>query len=109
MSHIFLVKDSAGSYLVHHGKAGMKWGERHGPPYPLSRQSETERKELKPGSKVLQGDDKRVKKNESYRQKQLKKLQKDVNYAQKKRNKITDKFNKKSEKILTTSSSTEER
>lgn len=101
MSHIFLVKDTAGSYLVHHGKPGQKWGERHGPPYPLSRQSESERKELKPGSKVLQGkeitnrrnNDKRAKKNESYRQKQLKKLQKDVDYAQKKRDKITDKFN----------------
>ncbi|MBQ3932876.1 MAG: hypothetical protein II653_03905, partial [Lachnospiraceae bacterium] len=24
-------------YLAHHGVAGQKWGQRHGPPYPLSR------------------------------------------------------------------------
>lgn len=25
------------NYLAHHGVAGQKWGQRHGPPYPLSR------------------------------------------------------------------------
>lgn len=28
-------------YLEHHGVQGMKWGERHGPPYPLSRDIST--------------------------------------------------------------------
>lgn len=25
------------NYIAHHGVAGQKWGQRHGPPYPLSR------------------------------------------------------------------------
>lgn len=24
------------NYLAHHGVAGQKWGQRHGPPYPLN-------------------------------------------------------------------------
>ena len=36
------------NYLEHHGISGMKWGERNGPPYPLSRQqkSDAEKKAL---------------------------------------------------------------
>ena len=29
-----------GNYLSHHGVEGQKWGDRNGPPYPLSRQGQ---------------------------------------------------------------------
>lgn len=38
MAFLLVDKNQNGSYLAHHGVKGQKWGERHGPPYPLSRQ-----------------------------------------------------------------------
>ena len=32
-----------GNYLSHHGIDGQKWGQRNGPPYPLSRKSPSKR------------------------------------------------------------------
>jgi len=28
--------DFESNYLIHHGILGQKWGQRNGPPYPLS-------------------------------------------------------------------------
>lgn len=35
----YLVDKNQNAYLAHHGIRGQKWGERHGPPYPLNRET----------------------------------------------------------------------
>ena len=43
MACVLVDKNQNGGYLAHHGVKGQKWGVKHGPPYPLSRQPESER------------------------------------------------------------------
>ena len=51
------------SFISHHGVKGQEWGERNGPPYPLSRS----KKEIK-----------QEKKTKQYEQKQQRKLEKKI-------------------------------
>lgn len=48
------------NYLAHHGVAGQKWGQRHGPPYPLnsnpSKQAKLKAKSKSSYSKLYGGD-----------------------------------------------------
>ena len=62
-------------YLQHWGIAGMKWGQRNGPPYPLSskQMNSSERKQNAPRKKVSDMSDeelearlKRLRKEDEY-------------------------------------------
>jgi len=51
------------NYLAHHGVAGQKWGQRHGPPYPLnsnpSKQASLKAKSKSSYNKLYGGDTKK--------------------------------------------------
>lgn len=49
----------SGQWLAHHGIKGQKWGEKNGPPYPLSgsQMSATEKKSNKPVTKVTRANE----------------------------------------------------
>lgn len=92
------------NYLAHHGVAGQKWGQRHGPPYPLNSNPSKQAK-LKAKSKSsynkLYGDNSAKKKTS---------VMEEIRQSEKRYNEYTDKiytdfsntYKKKLKKLLDT-------